>query len=171
MPEHHHDLWLVNGSPVFGTIPTGLIAAAPFEAPIYLFRGNPDWGWTHISQKHGRQRLFKYEGSVEELVWAKCSQHGDIHVVRDNPRKLTITITVAPTAFMALRYLPDFQCFSIVTMYSRRVPNPERVIGRYVGPQRLPGRPIFAWLPYRPRAITPEPASSARSRTSAGTCG
>jgi hypothetical protein len=78
----------------------------------------------------------------------KCSEQGDIHSVTGSPDKLTITITVAPTAFMVLKYQPQMGCFSITTMYSRRKPNPEPVIGQYIGPARAPGRPIYAWLPY-----------------------
>ena len=146
MPEHQYDQWLVNGSPVFGVISGGLLKACPDDTPIYLFRGTTEWGWMHI-EKHGRQRLFRHAGSIEELVWQKCSETGDVHSSRD-PHGLTITITVAPTAFMVLRHQPAFDCFSITTMYSRRKPNPGPVIGRYVGPDRGEGRPIYAWLPY-----------------------
>lgn len=115
---------------------------------MFLFRGTADWGWTHISHKHSKQRLFTYFGTVEELVWTKCSQQGDIHLDSTDPQKLTVTITVAPTAFMALKYIPKAKCYSIITVYSRRKPNPEPVACKYQGPPRGPGRPIYAWLPY-----------------------
>jgi hypothetical protein len=129
-PEHPHDRWLVNGSPDFGVIPGGTIASCVEDTPIHLFRGDTEWGWTHITHKHGQQRLFKYLGSVEELVWLKCSEHGDIHSVIEHPDKLTITITVAPTAFLVLKYnvdsavSPSRRC----TADGSRIPRPSSVV-------------------------------------------
>lgn len=145
--EHQHDQWIVNGDPVFGVVPSGLIPACPRETPIHLYRGTLDWGWHHICHKHGEQRLFTFTDDVEQMIWTKCSERGNIHSSKD-PQGLTISITVAPTAFMVLKYLPRIRCFSITTMYSLRKPNTEPVIGQYVGSARPQGRPVYAWLPY-----------------------
>jgi hypothetical protein len=145
--EHQHDQWLVNGSPIFGTIPGGLIGACPEPKPIHLFRGTNDWGWTHICNKHGQQRLFHFENSVEEMIWRKCADRGDIHQSID-PDGLTISITVAPTAFIVLKYQAQFDGFSITTMYSKRKQTPLPKLGDYAGFVAADGRPIFAIVPH-----------------------
>lgn len=123
------------------------MAGCTQDTPIHLYRGTLGWGWDHIRHKHGHEKLFNYAATVEEMIWQQCGSNGDIHSSRD-AGGLTVSITVAPTSFMVLRYMPPRGCFSITTMYSlRRGPN-EPVLGQYVGQPRPPGRPVFAWLPH-----------------------
>ena len=149
MAEHPFDQWLVDGDPTFGVMPGGLLSTCPREAPIYLFRGTATWGWMHIDHRHRTNPLFHFAPSIEAMVWDRCGCKGLIHASRD-PAGLTVSIVLPPLAFLVLRYLPDFEAFSITTMFNRRARgSPDPVIGEYVPPSRPSRRPVFAWLPYR----------------------
>lgn len=145
--QHQHDQWLVNGSPDFGLVPGGLIQACPYAAPIWIYRGNRAWGWEHIDHKHGRW-IQKNHRTVEDLIWEKCREQGNIHSTGE-PHKLTVALTLAPTAFLVLTYQRWANCFSVTTMYNRYQGTPFPVVSAYQGRQDPPRRPVFAWLPYR----------------------
>lgn len=148
MEKHQHDQWLINGSPDFGWVPGGLIPGCPDAAPIWMFRGTRAWGWEHIAHKHGAW-VRKYHDSVEELLWSKCSEPGLIHATASGS-KLSVALTIAPTAFLVLTYQPWATCFSVTTVYNRWQGTQFPIVGRYDGRDDDDRkRPVYAWLPYR----------------------
>lgn len=145
--SHHYDQWYVDGNPTFGTIPGGCIPGLTADTPIYLFRGNKEWGWEHIGDRHSQNNLFKYATTIEEVIWARCGTEGSIHKC-DSEDKLTVSISLAPRAFMVLNYVPDIAAFSITTMYSKRKENPYDFLMPYAGRPPATSRPIFSLAPH-----------------------
>lgn len=155
---HRFDQWHVNGEPCFGTVPAGCISEVGQDTPIFLFRGNIEWGWEHITHGHRQNNLFKFAQTIEEVIWERCGIQGAVHAC-DRKDKLSVSISLAPRAFMVLTYVPDFNAFSITTMYSKRKDNPYEYLNPYPGRENSPEKPIFSLIPYkRPHLPTPTSA-------------
>jgi len=147
--EHELDQLLINGGTAWGVVPGGLLASVARPTPIHLYRGNNEWGYHHIGYRHSNNNLFKCTSSIEETIWDRLCQPGEVHLAEQTDR-LTITVTFAPSAFVVLKHMPSLTCFSIITMYSKRNATTKQLVGQYVGSPRTLGRNIYGWEYHQP---------------------
>lgn len=132
---HNKDRWLVDGDPVFGWFPGGLISEIEDDTPIFLFVGAPAYGATHIGIRHAHW-VSKQGLSIPELVYTKLSQPGLIYCTEEDT-KLKISLRINPAALMVLTLIQTQEHgthLSVTTLYS----HPQRLDGQSLG--RYPGQ-------------------------------
>ena len=120
--------WQVNGSPIFGMMPPGIIAGVDVAEPIYLQRGNALWGATHIEKRH-QAWLTKNNHSVASMVYLKLRQQGDVYSAEE-PEKSKILMRVNPSALLLLRHSLDGY-FSVTSMYFKNEALDGLFLGKY----------------------------------------
>lgn len=129
------DKWLVDGSPVFGTFPSGLLSNVPDATPIWLKVGTAAYGTVHILKRHGVW-VAKHKKPVAQLVWEKLGQPGKIHLSEEKG-KLKINLHVTPSALLILQLQDKEQPvhFSVTSLYYKEGTVDGDPLGKY------PGRP------------------------------
>lgn len=137
-----HDHWTIDGDIAFGMTPGGSTPITARDAPICLHRGDKEWGETHINARHGHW-LARLGMSAPALVWQKCQQSGTIYGA-ETPSKLTISMQIAPSALMVLRFVRQKGFFTVVTLYNRNRAVDGARLGCYVGVKAANANPVFA---------------------------
>lgn len=131
--EKHHDLWLVNDSPVFAIFPSGIIDGIDSDVPIYLKVGNPSYGEIHIRKRHSKWVKQQKFNSVAEIVYFKLAQAGEIYCTEEE-KKLKIMMRLRPSAILLLELIhrPETH-FSVTTIYYHQGSLDGTRLGRYPG--------------------------------------
>lgn len=143
---HKKDYYLLNGSPDFAVIPSGVIKGIDQAMPIRLPYGDTSFGAFHIKHKHG-EWVTKNEPTacVATLVWKKLTQRGSMFIEVDS--KLNLSLKINPSALLILKQLDGF--YSVTTLYHHQRAAKGQLIGTYQGS-------VWGKRDFAPVAATPE---------------
>ena len=129
------DLWLVDGSPTFGTFPEGILPLYGQALPIWLKVGTSAYGERHIKQRHSHW-VRKHAGSVPELVYLKLGHAGQVYCTEEQG-KIKVSMRLNPSALLVLNLCTEASepHLSVTTLYFHQGKLDGDILGRY------PGRP------------------------------
>jgi hypothetical protein len=149
-----YGFWTVDGSTDFGIMPAGIIPGVSGPVPIKFQSGNRKWGAMHIQERHGTW-LQKYTHTPASMVHAKLAQSGSVFTTEEAD-KTKVSLTLSPSALLILRYIPQFQFLTVVSVYAKAGKLDGTYLGRYKGP---PGpvaalRPVPVFAPPATHAAT-----------------
>ena len=152
-----YDFWMANGSPNFGVIVGGVQGITDEDAPICLQRGDLTFGAHHIDTKHGHW-VKSLKSTAPELVWRKCRHSGSIYSTEE-AEKGKIWMPISPAALLVLRYVPNKNFWTVVSLYFHEGKLDGEKIGHYSDSMAAPAAaPEFSIkeLP-KPPTITVKP--------------
>lgn len=123
--------WTVNGSEIFGVMPSGIIPSVLEPLPIKLQHGNAYWGAAHIEKRHGRW-LMENKHSAASMVHFKLSQSGTVFTAEEDD-KSKIRLALNPAALLVLKHIPSQKFLSVTSLYFKNSIPDGTQLGRYIG--------------------------------------
>lgn len=133
-----YGFWTVDGSIDFGHMPGGIIPGIADALPIRLQHGNNVWGVHHINARHGGW-LTRNNHTAASMVHLKLQQSGKVFATEAED-KTKVSMTVHPSALLVLKYVPRYECLTVVTVYGQQGRLDGELLGHYKAP---PGPPLY----------------------------
>lgn len=88
------------------------------------------------------------------MVHLKLQQSGKVFSTEQND-KTKVSMTVSPSALLVLKFVPRYECLTVVTIYSQQGRLDGELLGHYKAPpgppQYLRSVPVFLPPPLKPK--------------------